>query len=659
MNPDIFSSNGGRIATGTSAIIGDCDRFEFVREMLRRGESNDGLLRFYTSHIDRCPTGRHSIRGLEKELGFPEDALRDGSPARGIIPNEALAKQIISQASSYLPRKQGLFSHERPARELPGRLLSLILRVAARIDASAGIKLIVFLLAAIGSISAAVVLLHEQIWWSLLFGVMSYLLFRILRLPNILGTEHLLWVRPHRFLFLFLTFGTPVFAVSTVAATVTWFSNSELSLLLSLVLLSLLTAVALRAMWILDRRKRWCMRELALRDTFGIRSNISKAHVEESARFSAVAQTEPNYLDGGLIGSSLELIKLWLAASRLGRQQGISQLLDRLIPRQFRTAADLRAVCKLKCRVLYRLGRFKSVVRLAQEGNAPVEIAGWHPSDVLISYEAMALFKLNRVVEAFAALSRSKNCNSNGYLLLNRSFLSWQCGFDRQSRRLNNQVRKIDEKCPLALRNEAYALIERVAVQVRRRRRRDNHALSEAYALLIAAAEEALERVGYIPAACLHAMGTLCAVRGEYGSARRLFSQGIRLEDHAMCRLGLAVLAMCESERLRRAEYKLRKVLETAHPAERVGRVASVLLCWVEWAQRNERAFSREVIWWSIGAGLEGWGEEPPDTVTIPRSHVRDETKIRVRWIDHLVESREDWEYLYRGRLSDWPPEAT
>ncbi len=81
----------------------ECDRFHLLIQELQWRDPTDEEVEWLLRHEGTCETGRHSDERLEKDLGLPPDALRDGAPEHGLLPPDVFASHIRRE----LARKSG------------------------------------------------------------------------------------------------------------------------------------------------------------------------------------------------------------------------------------------------------------------------------------------------------------------------------------------------------------------------------------------------------------------------------------------------------------------------------------------------------------------------------------------------------------------------
>jgi hypothetical protein len=72
-----------------------CERYDELIHFARKRELTDSEGLECIKHEENCPTGEHTLAGLERELGLPEGAFENGCPERGIPPAAEQREAVI------------------------------------------------------------------------------------------------------------------------------------------------------------------------------------------------------------------------------------------------------------------------------------------------------------------------------------------------------------------------------------------------------------------------------------------------------------------------------------------------------------------------------------------------------------------------------------
>ena len=74
-----------------------CSSYERLVAELDLREPTPEDFDFLVEHEEHCPNGTHTEAGVEKALGLPDGALRNGSPEHGLLPPRVLVERLIAK----------------------------------------------------------------------------------------------------------------------------------------------------------------------------------------------------------------------------------------------------------------------------------------------------------------------------------------------------------------------------------------------------------------------------------------------------------------------------------------------------------------------------------------------------------------------------------
>ncbi len=382
---------------------------------------------------------------------------------------------------------------------------------------------------------------------------------------------------------------------------------------------------------------KWGARATAFRDAFVRDERDGRA----SSRFGRIINS---LLRRALLDLRLgHVVRSWLLLSSSGLLR-VAGLQTRLLPSTEATEAGIFAD-KIRCRLLYRIGRAKEAQKVATRANRRVKELTGRRSAVLSSAEAIALYSQGELEAARELLVKSHDQDrKNPYVLLNLSNFCWQLNEAEEAVRFNEEAYGLDSECPLALRNHAFYLLSRALSETQEGERVEPEVLDEIDRFTSRSEVSSLDRMKYIPGSVHYVSGLRAALtyvcEGSEEArdlAVRRFVRGIRLEDNALCRIGLACLLLDGSATMTSARYQLTKAwFSTRGRGGRVHDIAGRLLEWTTYARREGFGLSSRSILWSV---------DPPTQIP---EQARDEAPFRsprprpVPWFSYLRDAASD-----------------
>lgn len=220
------------------------------------------------------------------------------------------------------------------------------------------------------------------------------------------------------------------------------------------------------------------------------------------------------------------------------------------------------AYYEINCKLNDRLRRHRKAMKVARIGEDFLRKEGERSSLDLINMQALSLFKYGRIKEARLKLEEAiKKHPHHPYFWLNLALICWHMDKLDEAEDMNNRVLEIDGRCPLALRNKALFLSEKLVLEHRENEGIPSQSLSPVIRYIDMAKRVSEDRYHYVVPAIIDTLGYVELLRGNYRKAARYFLDAVLKESHNDSRLHLALLFMIGASTYLRAEYHLKKVL--------------------------------------------------------------------------------------------------
>lgn len=221
-----------------------------------------------------------------------------------------------------------------------------------------------------------------------------------------------------------------------------------------------------------------------------------------------------------------------------------------------------RIYYEINCKLDYRLKRYEKAVALATIGQEYLSRKGERPSLGLINVEARSLFALGRVEDARSKLEKAvKRYPHYPYFWLSLATIHWHIDKLDEAEDMNDQVLKIDSNCPLALRNKALFLTERLVLQHRENPGTLRKNLSTPVGYIEKAKQVSEDRYNSVAPTITDTFGYIEVLRGNYKKGIGYLLDALLTESHNDSRFHLALVFMIGAPTYLRAEYQFRRIL--------------------------------------------------------------------------------------------------
>ena len=96
---DDVSGNNADMGTGSSSrgAVLSCSEYDELVQALEAREPTAADFRALAKHEADCPSDRHSETGVERKLGLPEGALRNGSREHGLKSPREVVSDLVDR----------------------------------------------------------------------------------------------------------------------------------------------------------------------------------------------------------------------------------------------------------------------------------------------------------------------------------------------------------------------------------------------------------------------------------------------------------------------------------------------------------------------------------------------------------------------------------